>query len=181
MKPQYLYLLPYIFIIFAILFIVSISIHTSKLSLLNFENKGIIIFLVSIAKCAIMVFIGAAGFLIFQRNSLIGSEIDKFSYNFEQVTNNYYKEVNKKELLNKAFDTVLEALDDPYTTSISNKFIDYLENKSDKLMVSFYYDDNNDLFIKSIADGSKASKENIKVNDKVLSINGVSLLRKRKW
>lgn len=176
-KLKYPQLLPYIFGIMVILFIIITSIFVSKVVFLETKPKRITILALSVIYCTTLIFLGASGFWLFQKSSLSGSEIEKFSYNFEQLTNNYYKELDKKELLSKAFDTVLNEINDPYTTRISERFINMLENDSKKLMVSLYYNTDNDIFISSIVEESDASNENIKVNDKVLSINGISMIR----
>ena len=42
----------------------------------------------------------------------------EFAFNFNYATSHYYKDVDRQELLNKAFDTVLEEFHDEYSYSL---------------------------------------------------------------
>ena len=55
-------------------------------------------------------------------------DLGEFAYNFNFVTSNYYKDVDRKELLQKAFTTIIDELNDPYTEMLDQSFKDSMEN-----------------------------------------------------
>ena len=55
-------------------------------------------------------------------------DLGEFAYNFNFVTSNYYKDVDRKELLQKAFTTIIGELNDPYTEMLDQSFKDSMEN-----------------------------------------------------
>ena len=48
-------------------------------------------------------------------------ELKKFIDNYNYIVDNYYGELDKKELIDKAISGMLESIDDPYTTYIDEE------------------------------------------------------------
>lgn len=55
-------------------------------------------------------------------------DLGEFAYNFNFVTSHYYKDVDRKELLHKAFSVVLDELKDPYTQMLDEDFKNSMKN-----------------------------------------------------
>lgn len=55
-------------------------------------------------------------------------DLGEFAYNFNYVTTHYYKDVDRKELLQKAFSTIISELKDPYTEMLDEEFKKSMEN-----------------------------------------------------
>lgn len=70
---------------------------------------------ISISIFIIAVFFG--GFFIGLR-CMNGGDMIEFAFNFNYATSHYYKDVNRQELLSKAFDTVLKEFHDEYSYSL---------------------------------------------------------------
>ena len=112
-------------------------------------------------------------------NSLIGyKKVDKNiqaiidSYN--SIINDYYKEVDTKELTNGAVKGMLEAIGDPYTTYMdSNEYSNFLitlNGSYEGLGVEISKLDN-EIYVVGIFDDSPAAKQGLKLGDKIISID----------
>ncbi len=117
----------------------------------------------------IMVIIILMYFLLKYNNSFI------FIRNLNTVANNYYKEVDKNELLESAFESVLNELDDPYAEILQEKDMDFFYNKDD----TFGYglnSKNDGVYISSVIEELN-DQGTIKDGDKIISVNGVDVSR----
>ncbi len=106
--------------------------------------------------------------------SLQSSGISEFAINFNRVVNNSYKDVNRHELLDKAFDTVLREIDDPYTQKLDDVFSDQMNNINTSIGYSLLFEKDN-VFIGDIYSNEI---KNIETKDKIISINGIQCSRK---
>lgn len=95
------------------------------------------------------------------------ADMGEFLYNFNFVTNHYYKQVDRNELLQKAFKTVIDELDDPYSQVLDESFKESMSGND----VSFGYGITiigNDAYVSNVKDDSLGVNE----KDKIVSING---------
>ncbi len=106
-------------------------------------------------------------------------ELKKFIDNYNYIVENYYGDLDKKELIDKAISGMLESIDDPYTTYIdeesSNSFATTLEGSFEGIGVEIVNDSDNNIVVYSVIKGSPAEKAGIEPLDIIKSINGKSL------
>lgn len=106
-------------------------------------------------------------------------ELKKFIDNYNYIVDNYYGELDKKELIDKAISGMLESIDDPYTTYIdeesSNSFATTLEGSFEGIGVEIVNDSDNNIVVYSVIKGSPAEKAGVEPLDIIKSINGKNL------
>ena len=106
-------------------------------------------------------------------------ELKKFIDNYNYIVDNYYGELDKKELIDKAISGMLESIDDPYTTYIdeesSNSFATTLEGSFEGIGVDIVNDSDNNIVVYSVIKGSPAEKAGVEPLDIIKSINGKNL------
>lgn len=106
-------------------------------------------------------------------------ELKKFVDNYNYIIDNYYGELDKKELIDNAISGMIESIDDPYTTYIdeqsSNSFSTTLEGSFEGIGVEIVNDSDNNIVVYSVIKDSPAQKAGIEPLDIIKSINGKSL------
>lgn len=106
-------------------------------------------------------------------------ELKKFIDNYNYIVDNYYGELDKKELIDKAISGMLESIDDPYTTYIdeesSNSFATTLEGSFEGIGVEIVNDSDKNIVVYSVIKGSPAEKAGVQPLDIIKSINGKNL------
>lgn len=105
-------------------------------------------------------------------NSAMRDFIKEYNY----LIDNYYGEIDEKQLLNIAFKSVVDSLEDAYSGTIddntSNNFDIELEGYYDGLGVEIINDENKNILIYSIIPNSPASKSDLQKDDKLITVNG---------
>lgn len=106
---------------------------------------------------------------------IVGEEIQEFLKNYNYLTENYYGDIDKKELLNTAFKSMVDSLDDSYSGTIdestSNNFDIELKGDYEGLGIEIINDNEKNILIYGIIPNSPASKADIKIGDKLLIVN----------
>lgn len=102
--------------------------------------------------------------------------LNKFIYNYEYILNNYYKKLDPDELINSAIKGMTESLDDPYSVYMdeteSNNFSITLDGSYKGLGLQIGKDEQSGyMIVTGILKNSPATKVDIKVGDKIVSIN----------
>lgn len=109
----------------------------------------------------------------------IDPEIQEFIKNYNNIINNYYKGVDKKELINQAIKGMVDSLDDPYSSYIdeseSSNFNILLNGSYEGLGVQIVKDTEGNIIIYKVFEDSPASKAELKPGDILLKINDVDL------
>ncbi len=150
----------------------------------EFQTLEVIILIV--LTCVISLTVG--GFLgakFIQKNTanenieVAGEEIQEFLKNYNYLIENYYGNIDKKELLNTAFKSMIDSLDDSYSGSIdesaSNNFDIELKGDYEGLGIEIINDNDKNILIYGIIPNSPASKADIKVGDKLLFVNNTDV------
>lgn len=90
---------------------------------------------------------------------------------YEQVTTEYYEDVNKEELIKAAISSMLEYLNDNYTSYLDRSETNALNDtlKGEYRGVGVYIRDH---LIMSVIDDSPAYYAGVKANDEILKVNG---------
>ncbi len=108
---------------------------------------------------------------------VMSDELVDFIYTYQNIVNQYYKDVDEKVLLNAALKGVLSEIEDPYSIYMdedeySNLNIN-LEGSYDGLGISIEKDSaTNYMIVRSVFKNSAADKAGLKVDDAILSVNG---------
>lgn len=106
-------------------------------------------------------------------------ELKKFIDNYNYIVDNYYGDLDKKELIDNAISGMIESIDDPYTTYIdesdSNTFSTTLEGSFEGIGIEIVNDSDNNIIVYSVIKNSPAEKADIQPLDIIKSINGKKL------
>jgi len=125
------------------------------------------------------------GFLIFHNPNSKDYDIKKadehiqnFIKEYNYIIDNYYGDIDKEELLNKALESMVASLDDPYSSFMddaSNSAIISLEGSFQGIGVEIINDVDNNIIVVKTIDDSPASKAGIQPLDIIKKMNDVSL------
>lgn len=111
--------------------------------------------------------------------TVVDPEMQTFLENYNYILENYYGNINKKDLINAALSGMLGSLDDPYSEFLeqenSNTFQVTLAGEYEGLGIEIINDENHNIYVSKVLDNSSASKNGVQVLDRVKSINGKSL------
>lgn len=123
--------------------------------------------MITIINMSIMILLVLAYFLIRFNSSV------NFIFNVNTVAKEYYKEIDKDELLKTAFSSVLDELNDPYSKILESKDIDFFDGKK----LDFGYGillENDEAYINHLNE-NVVEQNTIKNNDKIISVNGINV------
>lgn len=146
----------------------------------EFQTLEVVILI--ILTCIISLTVGGLlGIKFKERNvadkniEMVGEEIQEFLKNYNYLVENYYGDIDKKELLNTAFKSMVDSLEDSYSGSIdentSNNFDIELKGDYEGLGIEIINDNEKNILIYGIIPNSPASKADIKIGDKLLTVN----------
>lgn len=107
----------------------------------------------------------------------VDENIQMFIDNYKYIVSNYYDEIDKDDLINKAIEGMMNSLDDPYSAYIdsetSTNFNATLDGNYQGLGISIVKNtDNNYIQVVYTFGGSPAEKAGIKSGDIIKSIDG---------
>lgn len=150
------------------------------------EFKTLEVVVLVLLTCIISLIVGGAlGVKFSEKNDQIGNlqvvdkELQDFIKEYNYLVQNYYGELDKKELLNNAFKSMVDSLDDSYSGTIdenaSNNFDIELEGKYEGLGIEIINNENMDILIYGIIPNSPASKTELQKGDKLLSVNNINV------
>lgn len=142
-----------------------------------------LIFVIATSTVIGMLSGGAAIYSMFQvkDNTYIerNNDLEEVSNVYHEILNNYYKDVNKKDLIEGAIEGMLSKLDDPYSTYLNedekSSFDDRLNGEYSGLGIEIQNDSNGNILIVNVFEGSPASKANLKAGDIINKVNGVEV------
>lgn len=114
--------------------------------------------------------------IITTEKKLSDKNLNKFIYNYEYILNNYYKEIDEDELINGAIKGMTEMLEDPYSIYMdeaeSNNFSITLDGSYKGLGIQIAKEEKTGyMIVAGIIKNSPASKSDLKVGDKIISID----------
>lgn len=105
-----------------------------------------------------------------------------FLKNYKYIKDNYYGDFNEKIVLDSAIKGVLQALNDPYSEFLDDiyaaNFEISLRGSFQGVGVEIINTPTKQVKIVGVFEGSPAEKAGIKVNDIILSINGIDMTNK---
>lgn len=146
----------------------------------EFKLSEIIILIIITLIIGIIIGISLFKVLIDKKNSANeDKELKKFVDNYNYILNNYYGELDKKELIDNAISGMIGSIDDPYTTyldeSSSNSFSTTLEGSFEGIGVEIVNDSDNNIVVYSVIKNSPAEKAGLEPLDIIKKINDTNL------
>ena len=142
-----------------------ISIKKQILSMIYFEIIGFIL-------CLLLLFILSGG-----KNYLkLYTELNKLINVYDTITKNYYGELNKKDLVDKAIDTMVNETGDKYTTytnkNDTKEFMENVNGTYEGIGCTVGMDEDNNIYIVSIFKNTPAEKAGLREKDIILYVDG---------
>lgn len=105
--------------------------------------------------------------------SKVPEELEEFITTYTNISENYYDQVNKNDLLNAAIKGMINFLDDPYSEFLENEdSITFNENVDGEYVGigATVSDDGNSFKIEEIVKNSPAEKAGLKVGDQIIEV-----------
>ncbi|MDD6388747.1 MAG: S41 family peptidase [Bacilli bacterium] len=122
------------------------------------------------------------GYFLGQRmnsTTKLSDEMKKFINDYNEIKENYYEDINDKEILKKALESVVNSLGDPYSTvidnSLSNSINTELKGEYSGFGIQIANTKDNRIIIVSIIDDSPALEAGLKAGDIILKMDGESV------
>ena len=117
-------------------------------------------------------------FVVFDKSSSSGDELDELVSTYDNIVNNYYDDVDKEELIDAGIQGMINYLDDPYATyfsgDASEEFNEELAGTYEGIGIEVMLSDN--VFtIGNVFDSSPASKAGVKNGDIITKVNGTDI------
>ena len=108
-------------------------------------------------------------------------ELKEFIEVYEEILSRYYKEVDKKHLIQGAIEGMLSTLGDPNSSFLDSEktssFNDRMTGQYKGIGVEILDTNENEVLIVNIFENSPAYKSNLKVGDVIVSIDGVDITK----
>ena len=122
------------------------------------------------------------GYFLGQRmngTTKLSDEMKKFISDYNEIKENYYEDIDDKETLKKALESVVNSLGDPYSTvvdnSLSNSINTELKGEYSGFGIQIANTKDNRIIIVSIIDNSPALEAGLKAGDIILKMDGESV------
>ena len=144
----------------------------NKKALPTFKTKEVV-FLLLITAIISLIMGGIVTYNVTLKGTNVDSELAEFIKNYDYITNNYYGDVDKNELIDSAISGMLNTLDknSTYVGSDDDNFSIYLEGSYEGTGIQVYNDENNNIVIYSVFDDTSASKAGLKAGDVIIRLN----------
>lgn len=112
-------------------------------------------------------------------NTKVPAGFDEFLKAYDNIVNNYYEDVDSKQLIEAGINGMLEYLGDDYSVYMNQEstesFNEQVQGKYRGIGVEITLMENGGVKVSHVLDNSPASKAGIKVDDIFVSINGTDV------
>lgn len=149
----------------------------------NFKTLEVVVLVV--LTCIISLLVGGALGIKFSPKNNLGnvqvadSEIQEFIKDYNYLIENYYGTIDKKELLNTAFKSMVDSLEDSYSGTLdentSNNLNIELQGSYEGLGIEIINDSEGNILIYRVIPNSPASRVDLQANDKLITANNISV------
>lgn len=113
----------------------------------------------------------------------VDSELQEFISNYHHIVDNYYEDVDKKELIDNAIQGMISSLDDPYATYFdktnSSNFDATLAGTYTGVGLEVYNDENMNVVVSRVFENSSAHQAGIQEGDMIQKIDKIDLVGKK--
>lgn len=107
----------------------------------------------------------------------IPENLEELISTYNDITNNYYDKVDKKELINAAINGMIDSLNDPYSDFLVDKesaaFNETIDGEYAGIGATVSFDGKNAI-VESVYKNSPSKKAGMKVGDKIIAVDGKS-------
>ncbi len=151
----------------------SLDIKVNKRKILpTFKTKEVVLLLVLTAIISLAMG-GIVTYNVVLKGEKVDDELQDFITNYDYIVDNYYGDVDKTELIDSAIAGMLSTLDknSSYVGGSDTNFSIYLEGTYEGTGIQVYNDDNGNIVVYSVFDGSPASKAGLKEDDIIIKVN----------
>lgn len=103
----------------------------------------------------------------------VDDELQEFITNYDYIVDNYYGDVDKTKLVDSAIAGMLSTLDknSTYVGGSDTNFSIYLEGSYEGTGIQVFNDEDNNVVIYSVFEGTPASKAGLKAGDIIIKLN----------
>ena len=114
---------------------------------------------------------------IITKKTIISDEnLQEFIENYDYILNNYYEDIDKRELINSAISGMMESLEDPYSMYFdkeeSENFSITLDGSYEGIGVQIIKnEDSGNILITAVFENSPASNAGLKAGDEIVAID----------
>lgn len=108
----------------------------------------------------------------------LDSSLEEFEEVYDLINDSYYKDVDKKSIIEGAINGMLEALDDPHTSYFNkaetDNFNEVMNGSYEGIGAEISLDQDGNVIVFSVFKNSPAAEAGLKFNDKILEVNDKS-------
>ncbi len=134
-------------------------------SVLYFEFLGFIL-------CILLMFVLSGGKNLIR----LYKELSKFIDVYDTITSNYYGELDKEELVNKAIESMMKEAGDSYTTytdkEVTDSFLENVDGSYEGIGCYVSMTEDGSIYVLDVFDDGPAQKAGIQAGDIILKIDG---------
>lgn len=138
----------------------------------TFKTKEVV-FLLLLTAVISLTMGGLVTYNVALKGEKVDDELQEFITNYDYIVDNYYGDVDKTKLIDSAIAGMLNTLDknSAYVGGSDTNFSIYLEGTYEGTGIQVYNDDNNNVVIYSVFEGTPASKAGLKPGDVIIRLN----------
>lgn len=138
----------------------------------TFKTKEVV-FLLVLTSIIALTMGGLVTYNVALKGERVDEELQDFIENYDYIVENYYGDVDKTKLIDSAIAGMLTTLDknSAYVGGEDTNFSIYLEGTYEGTGIQVYNDDNNNVVIYSVFEGSAASKAGLQAGDIIVKLN----------
>ena len=141
----------------------------------TFKTKEVVLLIFLTALIGLAVG-GLVTYNVALKGEKVDDELQEFITNYDYIVDNYYGQVDKSELIDSAIAGMLNTLDknSAYVGGSDTNFSIYLEGTYEGTGIQVYNDDDGNIVIYSVFDGTPAKQAGLKAGDIIVKINNKS-------
>ena len=138
----------------------------------TFKTKEVV-FLLLLATVISLVMGGIVTYNVALKGEKVDDELQEFITNYDYIVDNYYKDIDKTELVDSAIAGMLSTLDknSAYVGGSDTNFSIYLEGTYEGTGIQVFNDDNGNVVVYTVFENSPASKVGLKSGDVIVKLN----------
>lgn len=138
----------------------------------TFKTKEVI-FLLLLTVIISLTMGGVVTYNVALKGEKVDDELQEFINNYDYIVDNYYGDIDKTKLIDSAIAGMLNTLDknSTYVGGSDTNFSIYLEGTYEGTGIQVYNDDNNNVVIYSVFEGTPASEAGLKAGDVIVKLN----------